>query len=121
MRVKAEMIGDESSIDSDIQDLIRKSERLPQAMDKGANTIVNKAKSIASSKGLNKTGAGVAGIMFERDANDRLIGWDKRPNFHLYFHEVGTYKDRPRPHIRPAAEQSEEQIIKQIEQDTIGN
>lgn len=89
-------------------------------MDNGANKIVKKSKSIARSKGLHKTGAGVAGIVYERENDDRLIGWESRPNFHLYFHEIGTYKDYPRPHVRPAADQEENGIIEDISKTVVG-
>lgn len=119
MKFSGEVIGDG---DADVTEkYLRRSERLPQAMDKGAETIVNKSKSIATSKGLNKTGAGVDGIIYEPEGSDRLIGWDKRPKYHLAFHETGTYKDPARPHIRPAADQTEEAVVRQIEHDTVGD
>jgi len=120
MRPQGEVIGD-NSVDADIDKAVRAADLLPETMDSGADTIVNKAKSIAKAKGLHKTGAGVEGIVYERENDDRLIGWAPRPNFHLYFHEIGTYKDYPRPHVRPAADQTEEQVIRDIENDLLGD
>ena len=121
MRFKGEVVGSEDGPDKDIDEAINRVERLPQAMDSGASKIVNAAKGIARAKGLNKTGAGLEGIMFEKESNDRLIGWAPRPNLHLYFHEIGTHKDYPKPHLRPAADQSENEVIEDIRRTVVGD
>lgn len=120
MKVTGEVIGDDS-IDREIEEAVHRVSRLPQAMDSGAEKLVNRSKNIARLKGLQKTGAGVAGIIYEREGDDRLIGWSPRPNLHLYFHEIGTYKDYPRPHVRPAADQSENEIIEDIRKTIVGD
>lgn len=120
MKFKGDLIGDEN-VDKDINEAINRVGKLPQAMDNGANKIVNAAKGIARSKGLHKTGAGLEGIIFEKESNDRLIGWAPRPNLHLYFQEIGTYKDYPKPHLRPAADQSENEIIEDIRKTIVGD
>lgn len=120
MRVRGEVTGDDL-IDQDIEDAIAKIDKLPQTMDKGAEKLINRAKNIARLKGLHRTGAGLAGIIYERERNDRLIGWAPRPSLHLYFHEIGTYKDYPRPHVRPAADQTEKEIIEDIRKNVVGD
>lgn len=121
MKFTGEMIGDENSASNDVEELVERAELLPQAMDNGAEKIVNRAKSIAKAKGLHKTGAGIAGIIYEKEQFDRLIGWAPRPNLHLYFHEIGTYKDYPRPHVRPAADQTEHEVVEDIRKTVIGD
>jgi len=121
MNLKGEMIGDENGSEQEIEEALRRVENMPRAMDNGAEKLIDRAKSIAKSKGLHKTGAGVAGIIYEPEKFDRLIGWAPRPNFHLYFHEIGTYKDYPRPHVRPAADQTEHEIVEDIRKMIIGD
>jgi len=121
MKFSGEVIGDEQEAERDVEEAVNRVESLPIAMDNGANKIINRAKSIARSKGLHKTGAGVDGIGFEKEKDDRLIGWATRPNLHLYFHEIGTYKDYPKPHVRPAADQEENQIIEDIRKTVVGD
>lgn len=120
MKLTGELIGDDL-VDQDINEAVRRAERLPQAMDGGAEKIVNRSINIARMKGLVATGAGISGIIFETEREDRLIGWASRPNFHLYFHEIGTYKDYPRPHVRPAADQMENEVLDDIERTIIGD
>lgn len=120
MRFVGEMIGDEYEAERDIDEAVNRTDLLPQAMDNGAIKIVNRSKAIATAKGLNKTGKGVAGITFERENDDRLIGWSPRPNLHLVFHEIGTYKDYPRPHVRPAADEKENEVLDDINRTVVG-
>lgn len=120
MRFKGEVIGDDN-IGDDIDGVVRSVERLPETLDSSAEKIVDRSEVIARSKGLHKSGEGIKGIMYEREGDDRLIGWAPRPNLHLYFHEIGTYKDYPRTHIRPAADQTEEEILNDIEKVVTGD
>lgn len=120
MNTKGTFIGDGSFI-TDIDKQIHSMERLPKSMDSAAEKIINSAKQIATAKGLNKTGAGISGIIYETENEDRLIGWASRPNLHLYFQEIGTYKDYPRPHVRPAADQKEHEIIEDIRKNVVGD
>lgn len=119
MKFRGEVLDDDAS--KDIDDAILSLNRLPKSMDAGAEKIVDAAKRLASLKGLNKTGAGLSGIIYETEQDDRLIGWSPRPNLHLYFHEIGTYKDYPKPHLRPAADQVENEIIEDIRRDVVGD
>lgn len=103
----------------------------------------DQARSIAKSKGLAKTGAGVSGIDIEEKVNEIIVGWGQRPNFHLYFHELGFHaldnrrgkirvrrnnKNRsriynsvkatyvsPKPHMRPAFDQLEPEFYNTIQ------
>lgn len=110
----AEIFGfDEAA--QDVEMLEANANGIEEVYQESANLIVNRSKSIASSKGLEVTGAGVAGIVDDVDGNGFRIGWGGRPNLHLYFHEVGTYKDPPRPHIRPASDQSEDEVYEKVQ------
>lgn len=120
MRFSGEIIGDDL-IEKEMDEVIQRAERLPQALDAGAKKIVNRAQQIARLKGLHKTGAGDEGIIFEKENDDRLIGWAPRPNLHLYFHEIGTFKDYPKPHLRPAADQTENEVIEDIRRTVVGD
>lgn len=119
MKVHGELIGDDD-FGSDVDRVVRSVERLPSTLDKSAEKIVNRSKNIARMKGLVKTGAGLDGIIYEKEGDDRLIGWAPRPNLHLYFHEIGTYKDYPRTHVRPAADQMEQEILNDIDKVVTG-
>lgn len=121
MKLTGEVIGEPEQIEMDMEKFIRNAERLPGVLDQSAEKIVNQSKNLARMKGLSKTGAGLAGIIYEREGDDRLIGWAPRPNLHLFFHEIGTYKDYPRPHVRPAADQKENEIMKDIQKTIEGN
>lgn len=121
MKFAGELVGEEDAATKDIDDAIANLNRLPQSMDAGAKKIVDKAKNIARAKGLHKTGAGVEGIIYERENDDRLIGWGPRPNLHLYFQEIGTFKDYPRPHLRPAADQTENEVLEMIRRNVVGD
>lgn len=105
----AEVFGfDEAGMD--IETLLNNAESISTVYEQSATKLQDRTKSIASSKGLQVTGAGVSGIEKEVDGNGFKIGWGPRPNFHLYFHEIGTYKDPPRPHIRPATDELKDEI-----------
>ena len=120
MKLSGAIIGDEE-FSSDMDRVVRSVERLPETLDESAEKIINRSKEIAKSRGLHKTGAGLEGIIYERENDDRLIGWAPRPNLHLYFHEIGTNKDYPRPHVRPGADQVEEEILNDIEKVVLGD
>lgn len=99
----------------DMEVLTTNAETVNTVYDKSATKIVNRSKSIASGKGLQVTGAGVAGIVKEVDGNGFKAGWGGRPGLHLYFHEIGTYKDPPRPHLRPTVDELEPEIQEDIQ------
>ena len=110
----AEVFGfDEAAMDAEM--LAANANGIEEVYQESANLIVNRSKSIASSKGLEVTGAGVAGIVEDVDGNGFRVGWGGRPNLHLYFHEIGTYKDPPRPHLRPAVDELEPEIQEDIQ------
>lgn len=99
----------------DVEVLVNNAGGMNAIYEESADLVMNRSRSIASAKGLQVTGAGVAGIQKETDENGFKIGWISRPNLHLYFHELGTYKDPPRPHIRPAVDETEGQIVEKIQ------
>lgn len=107
-----------------------------------------RARAIARSKGLFKSGQGVSGIDIEKKTNEVLVGWGDRPFMHLFFHEVGFHaldnrhrkkyllernsrgtRKRfyhntkatyiaPKPHLRPAFDELENEFYKSM-QDTL--
>lgn len=129
-----------------VQDFRQFEENANQAqpeVKKYAIKMRDQARSIAKSKGLAKSGAGVSGIEVENKINEVLVGWSQRPNFHLYFHELGfhaldnrrgkirvrrnnnnrsriygsvkaTYVG-PKPHMRPAFDQLEPEFYNTIQ------
>ena len=99
----------------DMETLTTNAETVSTVYDQSAAKIVNKSKSIASGKGLQVTGAGVAGIVKEVDGNGFKAGWGGRPGLHLYFHEIGTYKDPAKPHMRPAFDENEQQFERLVQ------
>ena len=110
----AEVFGfDEAA--QDIETLVNNASTIESIYEESATLVQDRVKSIASSKGLQVTGAGVSGIEKEVDGNGFKIGWGPRPNLHLYFHEIGTYKDPARPHIRPAVDETEGPIQDKIQ------
>ena len=66
-------------------------EQIENKLHENADKMRDKAKSIATSKGLRVTGDGVEGIISEHDNTESTIGWASRPNFHLFFHEIGFH------------------------------
>lgn len=114
-------------------------------LEKHANKMKDAAINNAKAGGLVKTGAGISGIQIEPTENGQNVGWAKRPNFHLYFHELGFHavdnrygkqtirrdtrgarKRRygrvratyvpPTPHMRPAFKANEKQFLYEMVQ-----
>lgn len=137
---------DSFGFDDIVNDFNRFEQNADQAqpeVKKYAIKMRDQARSIAKSKGLAKTGAGVSGIDIEEKVNEIIVGWGQRPNFHLYFHELGFHaldnrkgkirvrrnnKNRsrlyssvkatyvaPKPHMRPAFDQLEPEFYNTIQ------
>lgn len=129
----------------DTNKLLSNAGNLMPEVKKKAITIRDRAKIIAKTKGLKKTGAGVSGIEIEEKEDAVDIGWSERPGLHLYFHELGFHAvdnrrgrvrvrrnsrgNRARlydskqatyvaakPHLRPAFDENEEDFYKKIQQ-----
>lgn len=110
----AEVFGfDEAVADSAV--LVNSAGGIEKVYGISAEKIKTRASGIAGYKGLQETGAGISGIKEEVDGNGFRVGWVTRPNLHLYFHEIGTYKDPPRPHLRPAVDELEEEIYQDVQ------
>lgn len=110
----AEVFGfDESA--QEMEDYVSKALEGQQEMYAVADDMANLAESNASGQGLQVTGAGVAGIQTSKQGDAVEVGWAGRPNLHLYFHEIGTYKDPMRPHIRPAFEALEQEFQRRVQ------
>lgn len=69
----------------------KNAEQIEDKLHENADKMRDRAKSIATSKGLKVTGKGVDGIISEHDNTESTIGWTSRPNFHLFFHEIGFH------------------------------
>ena len=110
-------------------------------LEKHADKMRDSARqNVKASKLKQRTGDGIEGITTEPTENGYNIGWATRPNFHLYFHELGFHavdnrhgkqtirrdtkgarKRRygrvratyvaPTPHMRPAFKANERQFL----------
>lgn len=129
---------------NDFQKLERNADEAEPEVHKMAIKMRDRAKNIAIAKGLNRTGAGVDGIEEEKTDNGYDIGWAERPNFHLYFQEIGFHaldnrlakvrlkrssggkRERsydgvkatyvpPKPHVRPAFDELEPEFYGKIQ------
>ena len=79
-----------------------------EALDDGAEIIVDRAQSLAPVRtGLLKR----EGIVSGNNTGDYInIGWTE-PGFYGRFLEYGTSKMSPRPHLRPAWEQTQSTVM----------
>lgn len=130
-------------IEQDFRQFEQNADQAQPEVKKHAIKMRDQARSIAKSKGLAKTGAGVFGIDIEEKVDEIIVGWGQRPNFHLYFHELGFHaldnrrgkirvrrnnKNRsrlyssvkatyvaPKPHMRPAFDQLEPEFYNTIQ------
>lgn len=128
---------------TDIDNFIKKGDRTSEKNRKWADKMRDEARKIAESKGLRKSGKGTEGILTDHGESKSEVGWSTRPNFHLYFHEVGfhaldnrfgkqyikrTGKRRqrgyrkvratyisPKPHMRPAFDKLEKEYYSDME------
>lgn len=112
--MELEVTGTDEAVEM-FEDLAERATQISGVLDKAGEDVTQRSRSIATAKGLYKTGAGVRGINWSTSGYEsRIVGWAGRPNLHLLFHEIGTYKDPPRPHIRPAAQQYESIFVKNV-------
>lgn len=130
-------------VEKDFLQFEQNADQVKPEVKKVAVKMKDRAISIAVSKGLVKTGAGVSGIEIEEKVNEIDIGWGQRPNFHLYFHELGfhaldnrkgrvrisrngknrarVYRSKkatyvaPKPHLRPAFDELEPEFYDKIQ------
>lgn len=132
-------------VTADFNKLISNSDRVKPEVSKMAIKMRDRARIIAKAKGLQRTGAGISGIEIEEKDDSVDIGWSSRPGLHLYFHELGFHaldnrrgrvrlsrnsrgkRSRiysgtgatyvaPKPHMRPAFDESEEKFYKKVQQ-----
>lgn len=90
VRVKAEVFGFDR-INNQFAKYENNVEASKLVLEKHAKTMEAAAKSNAVAGGLRVTGQGVSGIQTEPTENGFNVGWASRPNFHLYFHELGFH------------------------------
>lgn len=81
--------------EKELEQYIERSDHVIDKVAESATKIKNRAVQIAKLKGLDVTHKGVDGIVTERQSDKVFIGWAKRPNFHLYFHETGWMAGKP--------------------------
>lgn len=139
VRVKAEHFGFDR-INNQFAKYENNVKEAKVVLEKHANKMKDTAISNARAGGLVETGKGIKGITTEPTENGYNVGWDSRPNFHLYFHELGFHavdnrhgkqtirrdtkgarKRRygrvratyvaPTPHMRPAFRANERQFL----------
>ena len=139
VRVKAEHFGFDR-INNQFAKYENNVKEAKVVLEKHANKMKDTAISNATAGKLVKTGEGIKGIVTEPTENGQNVGWASRPNFHLYFHELGFHavdnrhgkqtirrdtkgarKRRygrvkatyvaPTPHMRPAFKANERQFL----------
>jgi hypothetical protein len=139
VRVKAEHFGFDK-INNQFAKYENNVKEAKVVLEKHANKMKDTAISNARAGGLVETGKGIKGIVTEPTENGYNVGWASRPNFHLYFHELGFHavdnrhgkqtirrdtkgarKRRygrvratyvpPTPHMRPAFKANERQFL----------
>ena len=138
VRVKAEHFGFDR-INNQFAKYENNVKEAKVVLGKHADKMRDSAKQTAKAGGLVVTGKGVEGIVTEPTENGHNVGWATRPNFHLYFHEMGFHaldnrqkqtirrdtkgarKRRygrakatyvpPTPHMRPAFKANEKQFL----------
>lgn len=139
VRVKAEHFGFDR-INNQFAKYENNVKEAKVVLEKHANKMKDTAISNARAGGLVETGKGIKGITTEPTENGYNVGWATRPNFHLYFHELGFHavdnrhgkqtirrdtkgarKRRygrvratyvpPTPHMRPAFKANERQFL----------
>lgn len=144
VRVKAEHFGFDR-INNQFAKYENNVDEAKKVLEKHADKMKDAAISNARAGGLVETGKGVSGIQTEPTENGYNVGWAKRPNFHLYFHELGFHavdnrhgkqtirrdtkgarKRRygraratyvpPTPHMRPAFKANERQFLYEMVQ-----
>lgn len=138
VRVKAEHFGFDK-INNQFAKYENNVDEAKKVLEKHADKMKDAAISNARAGGLVETGKGIKGINIEPTENGYNVGWASRPNFHLYFHELGFHavdnrqkqtirrdtrgarKRRygrvratyvpPTPHMRPAFKANEKQFL----------
>lgn len=138
VRVKAEHFGFDR-INNQFAKYENNVDEAKVVLEKHADKMKDAAISNATAGKLVKTGEGIKGIVTEPTENGQNVGWASRPNFHLYFHELGFHavdnrqkqtirrdtrgarKRRygrvratyvpPTPHMRPAFKANEKQFL----------
>ena len=138
VRVKAEHFGFDR-INNQFAKYENNVKEAKVVLGKHADKMRDSARQTAKAGGLVVTGKGIEGIVTEPTENGHNVGWASRPNFHLYFHEMGFHaldnrqkqtirrdtkgarKRRyvrakatyvpPTPHMRPAFKANEKQFL----------
>lgn len=105
---------DEAAQDMDV--FADKTDRGREAMYEVGDKMVKSAKRDFQAQTTTRTGQGASGIEMDKNTDAVEIGWSSRPRLHAYFHELGTYKDPPKPHMRPAFDEHEEEFIRRVQQ-----
>lgn len=75
----------------DFEKFERNTDDIKPEVKKVATKMRDRARQIATAKGLKITGQGVEGIELEEQPEGYEVGWSQRPGFHLYFHEIGFH------------------------------
>ena len=125
---------------AEMDKLFNNSNKAQKEMRDVADDMRDQAKRNAQAGGLERTGAGISGIISEHKGDESIVGWGGRPNFHLYFHELGFHaldnrqKRRKKsgkehggfrgrkatyvpatPHMRPAFESKQQEFQRRIQ------
>lgn len=129
----------------DLDQLVKNTTEAKTFVIKHAEKVRDRARQYAEKQGLRKSGVGISGINVETTEEGANVGWNGRPAFHLYFHELGfhaidnrqgkvrlkrggkkngrmrLYKGvkatyvGPKPHVRPANDELEQEFYEGIQ------
>lgn len=100
----------------DMEDFVVKADRGKKVMQESADRMRDSARRHFQSQTTTRTGQGASGIQSEHQGDASEVGWSARPGLHGYFHEIGTYKDYPKPHMRPAFDENEQEFLTRVQQ-----
>ena len=81
-------------ISDDFEQFEHNADDIMPEVEQMAIKMRDRARSIATAKGLRNTGQGVEGIEVEERSEKPEgydVGWGQRPGFHLFFHEIGFH------------------------------
>lgn len=100
----------------ELEDIVKNTDEAhrKKALDAGAEPIVEKARQIVNYSARRKGLLKKSGITKGDNTGDKIdIGWTN-DGFYGRFVEYGTRKMSPRPHLRPAWEQRQDEALNRM-------
>lgn len=101
---------------NDMEEYLVKADKAQEEMYDVGEDMRDASRRNFQAQTTTRTGQGAEGIEVEKRGDAVDIGWSSRPGLHGWFHELGTYKDPPKPHMRPAFDEHEEDFVRRVQQ-----